>query len=96
MAHDAIECGREVSSRRCKLRRIFSQDCRHRLRGRIALKRTASREHLEEDGSEGEQVAARINWFTAHLFRRHVADGAEHAARRGVLLERRHAGAHDL
>ena len=58
--HDPLEPGLDVLVRRREIRRLLSQDRRHRLRRRVAAERALAREHLVEDRAEGEDVRARV------------------------------------
>ena len=76
-----------------KLRRLFLQDRRHRVGGRVPSERLLARQELVEHRSEREDVRAVIERKSAHLFGRHVADGSHHRAglrqargRRGARL----------
>ena len=77
---DALEAGRDVLVRDGEVRRVFLQDRRHRVGGRVAVERAPAREHLVEDRAEGEDVAARVGGLAADLLGRHVAERAEHDA----------------
>ena len=69
------------SGSRAELRRIFVENRRHRLRGRVATKRADARQQFVQNGAEGEQIRAMIDGESADLLGRHVADGAEHHTR---------------
>src|ERR1700694_4899999 len=40
-----------------------------------------SGDHLVQHGTQGEQIAARVELFTSRLLRRHVCDGADGCSR---------------
>src|SRR5664280_1679266 len=61
MPDDVIESGRNASSRFGKLRRLFLQDRRHRIGGRIPLEGLPAKEQLVEDRSEGEEIRAVVD-----------------------------------
>ena len=74
---------RNVGSRAGELGRVFLEDRRHRVGGRVALERALAGQHFVEHRAEGEQIAARVDGLPAHLLGRHVADRAHHRARVG-------------
>ena len=76
VADDALEAGRDVLVGDGEIRRIFLQDRRHRVGGRVAVEGALAREHLVEDRAEGEDVGARVGGLAAHLLGRHVAERA--------------------
>ena len=71
------------------MRRILVEDRRHRLRCRVTGKRATTRQELVEDSAKRKQIRAGLHGQSTHLFRRHVADGAEHDTR---LRRRRRRG----
>ncbi len=75
MLDDAVESRGNVPSRLRQLRRLVSQDCRHRLGVRVPLERLLAREHLVEDRPEREDVRAVVDRESLHLLGRHVARG---------------------
>ena len=79
---DARERRRNVPLGGGQVRRIFFEDRRHRVDRRLAAERALARQHLVEHGAEREDVRAMIGRPAAHLLGRHVADRAEHHARR--------------
>ena len=52
----------------------------------VAAEWKRARRHFVEDDAEGKEVAAGIDFFAAHLFGRHVGDGAESGAGAGEVL----------
>ena len=66
--------------------RFFSEDCRLRLRRRLARERPAAAYHLVEHATQRENIAARVHFLSTHLFRGHVSHRAQHGA--GVRLRR--------
>ena len=77
---DAIERGRLRNLRRDKIRRILAQNGRHRLRRGVAAECALTGDHLVEDCAERKQIRPCVDGLAAHLFRRHVADRADHRA----------------
>ena len=53
--------------------------------GSAAVEGNLSRRHLIENGSKGEQIAARIQLFSARLLGRHVRDRADRSSRRSKV-----------
>jgi len=80
MTDDAVQRRRNVRPKGRQFRRVFFHDGDHRVRGGIALESALAAQHFVEHGAECEEVGARVNSLAAHLFRRHVADGAHHRA----------------
>jgi hypothetical protein len=74
--------------------RILRENRVHRLHGAVADERPPPGEHLVEDDAEGEDVGAMIRRRATYLFRRHVADRAEHDS--GGRVESRHRRARRL
>src|SRR5262249_20502796 len=89
VSHHALQRWRNLAAGLSRLRRLCIQNRVHRLDRRIALERSLARQHLVENGAEGEDVRAMIGLLPAHLLRRHIADSAQHHARIGKLLLRR-------
>ncbi len=81
MPDDALEPRLHVLVRRREIRRLLLEDRRHRLRGRVAVKRPRARECLVEDRTEGKDVRARVGGFAFHLLGRHVAESPHDHAR---------------
>ena len=84
VAHDALEAGRDVLVGDGEIRRILLQDRRHRVRGGVAVESASAREHLVQDGAEGENVRARVGRPAAHLLGRHIAERAHDDAGLGA------------
>src|SRR5215469_15145202 len=78
VAYDALQGGRNVPASFGKIRRVFLQNGDHRVCGCSSLEGSLSREHLIQNGADGEDVGSRIGFQTADLFRGHIADSAEH------------------
>ena len=74
-----------------KVRRLFPEDRRHRLRGRVAVECSLAREHLVENRAEREDVASGVGRLAFDLLRRHVAERPEHDARLRGAGRRRQA-----
>ncbi len=79
----AIQAGSEAGDRRVQFRRLFLQDGVHGLHAGVALERALAGQHLVEDGAQSKNVGAMVGALAAHLFRRHVADGAHHVTGSG-------------
>ena len=62
-------------------------------RGRVSGKRLPPRRHLVEHHRQREEIAARVQFFPACLFRRHVRHRAERHPRAGQILSARVRGA---
>ncbi len=86
---DPLEAGRDALVRDGEVRRFFPQDRRHRLGRRVAVERSPAREHLVEDGAEGEDVRPGVGGLALHLLRRHVAERPEHDSRLRAARRRR-------
>ena len=87
-AHDALDVRRDGLVREREVRGLFAEDRRDDVGAGIAAERLPSREHLVEHRAEGEEIAARVGRFAAHLLGCHVTHGSEdharlRAARRG-------------
>ena len=67
-----------------QLRRRPVQHQRDRVGRRLAAERALPGEHLVEDGAAGEDVGAVIDLARPRLFRRQVAERAQHQAGQGV------------
>ena len=80
---DPVERGRQRLAPLGGRRGVLLEDRVHRLDGRVALERAASRQHLVEHDAEREDVGAVIDGLPAHLLGRHVPHRAEHRARAG-------------
>ncbi len=80
---DALNGRRYCAIRFRQLRRIVFQDRAHGVGGGLPSKRPFAGEHLVENRAEAENVTAVGGFLPPHLFRRHVAHGAEHYARTG-------------
>ena len=61
----------------------FIQDAMKNNRGGISCERLCSSGGFVQNHAEGEKIGARIEFFAARLFRRHIRDGAERTARTG-------------
>ena len=70
-------------------RRRLLEDGVQRLDPGLAPEGRLAREHLVEEGAEGEEVAARVHLRAPHLLGRHVGGGAEDAAGVRVAPARR-------
>ena len=68
---------------------IVFEDRGQRLGDRVALKGRGAREHLVHDDAKREDVGAMIDRLGPHLFRRHVAGGADDDADAGRVGDRR-------
>jgi hypothetical protein len=62
------------------------------LDGVAAVEGRPAREHLEQHGARGEEVAPRVEAVAGHLLRRHVARRAHQHARAGQLAGRAGGG----
>ena len=82
MADDAIHGGRNFGLQQVDLRRIFLEYGVHGFDAGVALESARAGNNFVEDGAETENVGAMIDDVAAHLFGRHVADGAENRAGR--------------
>ncbi len=51
----------------------------------FAAKGHSAGHHFIENGAEGEQVGAGVEFFASHLLRRHIGDGAERSAGAGQM-----------
>ena len=58
----------------------FVSTAAHDVGGAVADKGPVSEEQLVDDRAEAEDVGAMVGRLPPHLFRRHVADGAEHCS----------------
>ena len=70
-------------------RRIPLQNGGHHTSCARPFKRTLARSHLVHNGTEGEDVAARVGLFAFDLLRRHVLERPEDGALRGQIRRRR-------
>jgi hypothetical protein len=74
VADDSLDAGRDVPVGHRQIKRIFFQNRRHGLAGRVAAKRAMAREHLVEDRPQREDVASRVGGFRLDLLGRHVPE----------------------
>ena len=80
---DAIDRGRDPPVGSGQVRRLLREDRDHRVGGGGLGEGALAREHLVENGPEGEDVRAGIHRLAPHLLRRHVAERPEDDARLG-------------
>jgi hypothetical protein len=85
--HDGLR-GRAGSRAFAQRWRILGQDGREGGLDGVPLEWVMPRQHLVEEHSEGEDVAARVGFSSFELLRGHVGESAEHRAGSGVLRER--------
>jgi len=93
VAQDSLQPRRDTLVRDREIRRILSQDRRHRVRRRIPLEGAAARQHLVKNRAESEDVASSVRGLPAHLFGRHVAHRPHNDAGLGAGGVRRQVGA---
>ncbi len=92
-ARDPGERGRG-QPRRVQSRRRIAQDRGHRLGAAVLVERPLTRQHLDQHGSEGEQVRTRVERSGSYLLRRHVGHRPDELARhREGARPRRRSGA---
>jgi hypothetical protein len=89
VADDALERGRDRPVRRQEVRRLFLEDCRHGVGGRVAAEGPAAREHLVEDRAEAEEVGSVVRGQAAELLGRHVPERPQDGPRLRALRLRR-------
>ena len=70
-------------------RRVFAQNRRQRLGGRLAQKRARPGQHLVEDAAEREDVRSMVGLLSPRLLGRHVPHRAEDGSRIGLCDSRR-------
>ncbi len=83
--HEPLEAGRDRGDAPREVGRVVRQDRDHRVGGRGTGEGGASREELEENGSEREDVGPAVHGFSSDLLRRHVVDGPDDEPRGGLL-----------
>jgi hypothetical protein len=88
--HDPLNAVWNRSADVTELRRIVLQNCCHGLSSGVAPEGPLPGHHLVEHGTEAEDVRTMIDVAATYLFRRHVADGAQHQTWFGAANHRRH------
>ena len=87
MTHEPLERGVDVPVGDRQIRRVFFEDRRHRLAGRVALEGALARQHLVQDHAQSEDVAPRIGGLGLDLLGRHVTERSHDHPRLGCRRE---------
>ena len=83
---DAFEVRREIGVDACWRSGLTVEDGVEDVSSAVAAEWKLAGGHFVEDGAEGEQIGAGVEFLGACLFGRHVRDSAESAARAGELI----------
>jgi hypothetical protein len=86
---DPIDGRRSKRLKRRNARRLVFEDRAEQARARLAFKRGAAGQHLEQQRAEGEDVGTRVGFEPFDLFRRHVLEGPEDRPLRSQIGRRR-------